>query len=148
MWPHCLPTIRTFRGIPHHSRLNPRTFPGLFADNPQTVVVLSGESVNRTLFPRLTRIVRRNGVIHFGNVSWSCPCSSGRQALLGTYCDQRFGFQYVSCVVHRFLPKRRQYFEESVPNICIQLYGVYCDRWIDKCNQLSIICMQRTDTLA
>ena len=77
---HCLATIRTFRGIPHHSRLNPRTFPGLSPDNPQTVVVLSGGSVNRTLFPRLTRIVRRNGVIHFGNVSCSCPCSSGRQA--------------------------------------------------------------------
>ena len=81
MCPHCLATILTFRGIPHHSRLNLRTFPGMSADNPQTVVVLSGESVNRTLFPRLTRIVRRNGVIHFGNVSWSCPCSSGRQAL-------------------------------------------------------------------
>ena len=82
MCPHCLATIRSFRGIPHHSRLNPRTFPALSADNPQTIVVLSGQSVIRTLFPRLTRIVRRNGVSHFGNVSCFCLCSSGRQALL------------------------------------------------------------------
>ena len=80
MYPHCLATIRTFRGIPHHSRLNARTFPGLSPDNPQTVLVLSGESVNRTLFPRLTRMVRRNGIIHFGNASCSCPCSRGHQA--------------------------------------------------------------------
>ena len=79
--PHCLATSRTFRGIPHHSRLNPRTFPGLSADNTRTFVVLSGESMNRTLFPCLTRIVSRNGTIHFGNPSCSCPCSSGRQAL-------------------------------------------------------------------
>ena len=81
MCPHCLATSRTFCGILHHSRLYIRTFPGLFADNTRTLMVLSGESMNRTLFPRLTRIVGRNGTIHFGNPSFSCPCSSGRQAL-------------------------------------------------------------------
>ena len=81
MCPRCLVTIRTFRGIPHNSRLDPRTFPGLSVDNTQTFMVLSWESINRTLFPRLMRIVRRNGIIHFGNTSCSCLCSSGHQAL-------------------------------------------------------------------
>ena len=51
--------------------------------NTQTFVVLSEESVNRTVFRRLMPIVRRNRSIHFGNAFWSCPCSSGRQACEG-----------------------------------------------------------------
>ena len=65
MCPHCLPTIRTLRCIPHHSWLKTRTSPGLSADNTHTIC--------------------RNGIIHFGNASCSCPCSSGRQALLGMW---------------------------------------------------------------
>ena len=78
MCPRCLATIRI---IPHHSRLNPRTFPGLSADNPQTFVVLSRESLNRTPFPASDAdcVPKCHNSLH---QRFLFLCSSGRQTSL------------------------------------------------------------------
>ena len=58
---------------------------------PVTGTICSGTvrgTMNQTLFLRLMRFVRRNGIIHFGNASCSCPCSSGRQVLNGLGKDK------------------------------------------------------------